>query len=235
MDKATFERLVNSPRHISENEAVQLEDLAKAFPYCQSAHALLARESHQKKSMFYPKKLRRASTYMVDRRVLYQLLHLSMDETNVRPIVQTQTEPEQLRTQKNISILEELEETLRETRKRLNMEPAVLDIAAIRSKTSPSESTKDIHLQKDTSWYRSESRLGEELYVDNTVATPLNLILDYLTSSHSSTSNEAVTPDFQSDVIDRFLENKYNFNSIVGNMLFIKRENFLHRMNVSIK
>jgi hypothetical protein len=209
MDKATFERLVSIPGTISENEAVLLEDLAQAFPYCQSAHVLLAQESHQKKSMLYPKKLRRASTYMLDRKVLHQLLHPSTAtiSTAEKPIlVQENTIPTPIGNEKNISILEELEETLRETRKRLHQSPFKSD-AIVSVKPKPAETTKDLFLQENIYNIRSESRLGEELNLhDELDHSDVDVFLDYLHQIQNFKPKSIQPQNLQLDVIEKFLE-----------------------------
>jgi len=75
MDKLTFEKLTSSPFDISSQDAGQLEGLLNSFPYCQIAYLLIAKESHDKNSMLYPQKLRKASTYSLNRKVLHRLIH----------------------------------------------------------------------------------------------------------------------------------------------------------------
>ena len=204
MDKATFERLVSIPGNISENEAVLLEELANAFPYCQSAYVLLAQESRQKKSMLYPQKLKRASTYMLDRKVLHHLLH-PISETSVVEreegfLLQETNNVTPIANEKNILILEELEETLRETRKRVNKSYLASNLIAT-EKPQSSEATKDLFLQENIDSIRSESRWGEELGHSN-----LNILLDYLQQNRHFKSKP--TQHLQLDVIEKFIENQ---------------------------
>ena len=48
--------------------------MAQAFPYCQTAHLLLAKAAHDQGSMLAGQRLRRAATYAADRQLLRQLL-----------------------------------------------------------------------------------------------------------------------------------------------------------------
>jgi predicted negative regulator of RcsB-dependent stress response len=66
--------ILNHVGSISEVEVRELEQLAAAFPYCQTAHLLLAKAAHDQGSMLASQRLRRAATYAVDRQLLRQLL-----------------------------------------------------------------------------------------------------------------------------------------------------------------
>ncbi|WP_345070262.1 hypothetical protein [Hymenobacter fastidiosus] len=59
---------------ISETEIRELEQLAAAFPYCQTAHVLLAKAAHDQGSMLASQRLRRAATYAADRELLRRLI-----------------------------------------------------------------------------------------------------------------------------------------------------------------
>lgn len=122
MDKGTFDKLIASPVDISSQEVSQLEDLLASFPYCQVAHLLVAKESHDKKSMLYPQKLRKASTYALDRRVLYNVINRKAYHEKVVIHTPTVSVPEKKTTyeslpksvnNQNSSFLRELEDNLK--------------------------------------------------------------------------------------------------------------------------
>lgn len=74
MTRASLLHIFNHVGSISEAEVRELEQLAAAFPYCQTAHLLLAKAAHDQGSMLASQRLRRAATYAVDRQLLRQLL-----------------------------------------------------------------------------------------------------------------------------------------------------------------
>lgn len=59
---------------ITDPEVSELEKLAESFPYCQTAHTLLAKALHDRGSLLAGPRLRRAATYAPDRRMLRRLL-----------------------------------------------------------------------------------------------------------------------------------------------------------------
>ncbi|MFD2785468.1 hypothetical protein [Hymenobacter rubripertinctus] len=74
MTRASLLHLLDHVTGISEAEIRELEQLAAAFPYCQTAHVLLAKAAHDRGSMLAGQRLRRAATYAADRELLRQLL-----------------------------------------------------------------------------------------------------------------------------------------------------------------
>ncbi|SET33066.1 hypothetical protein [Hymenobacter actinosclerus] len=83
MTRASLLRILDHVNGISDDEIRELEQLAAAFPYCQTAHVLLAKTAHDRGSMLAGQRLRRAATYATDRELLRQLL-----ERPVAPITE---------------------------------------------------------------------------------------------------------------------------------------------------
>jgi hypothetical protein len=78
MTRATLLQLLAHPTALTGADVRALEQLAEAFPYCQSAHLLLAKAAHDQGSMLAGQRLRRAATYAADRSRLRQLIELAM-------------------------------------------------------------------------------------------------------------------------------------------------------------
>ncbi len=76
MTRATLLQLLAHPTALTGADVRALEQLAEAFPYCQSAHLLLAKAAHDQGSMLAGQRLRRAATYAADRSLLRQLIEL---------------------------------------------------------------------------------------------------------------------------------------------------------------
>lgn len=74
MTRASLLHILDHVGAISEAEVRELEQLAAAFPYCQTAHLLLAKAAHDRGNMLASQHLRRAATYAADRQLLRQLL-----------------------------------------------------------------------------------------------------------------------------------------------------------------
>ena len=79
MTRASLLHILDHVGSISEAENQELVQLATAFPYCQTAHLLLAKAAHDKGSMLASQRLRRAATYAADR----QLLRLLIEQPDV--------------------------------------------------------------------------------------------------------------------------------------------------------
>ena len=76
MTRATLLQLLAHPTALTGADVRALEQLAEAFPYCQTAHLLLAKAAHDQGSMLAGQRLRRAATYAADRTQLRQLIEL---------------------------------------------------------------------------------------------------------------------------------------------------------------
>jgi hypothetical protein len=76
MTRSTLLHLLSHPAALTGADVHELEQLAQAFPYCQTAHLLLAKAAHDQGSMLAGQRLRRAATYAADRALLRQLIEL---------------------------------------------------------------------------------------------------------------------------------------------------------------
>lgn len=74
MTRASLLQLLARPTVLTGADVHALEQLAEAFPYCQTAHLLLAKAAHDQGSMLAGQRLRRAATYAADRTRLRQLI-----------------------------------------------------------------------------------------------------------------------------------------------------------------
>ena len=74
MTRATLLHVLDCPTAIGAAEVRELEQLAQAFPYCQTAHLLLAKAAHDQGTMLAGQRLRRAATYAADRTLLRRLI-----------------------------------------------------------------------------------------------------------------------------------------------------------------
>lgn len=74
MTTASLSGLLTRVRSLTDADVRELEKLADSYPYCQTAHLLLAKALHDRGSVLAGQKLRRAATGAPDRRALRRLL-----------------------------------------------------------------------------------------------------------------------------------------------------------------
>ncbi|WP_207430804.1 hypothetical protein [Sabulibacter ruber] len=103
MNKAAFLNIVRQVAPIQDQEVDDLEKLVVSFPYCQTAHVLLAKAAHDRGSMLSTQKLRRAAAHVSNRQLLKQLVYSSpyLEEP-------TSVEEEEPETTTNAPVLEEI-------------------------------------------------------------------------------------------------------------------------------
>ncbi len=77
MNKSAFLKLIQQVSNISDQQTEELEKVAATFPYCQTAHLLLAKSAYDKGSMLSTQRLRRASSYATDRQLLKRVIYTS--------------------------------------------------------------------------------------------------------------------------------------------------------------
>ncbi|MBO2007515.1 hypothetical protein [Hymenobacter negativus] len=87
MTRATLLHVLDRPTALGPAEVRELEQLAQAFPYCQTAHLLLAKAAHDQGTMLAGQRLRRAATYAADRTLLRRLIE------SVEPVAEPEPEP----------------------------------------------------------------------------------------------------------------------------------------------
>ncbi|MGV3538409.1 MAG: hypothetical protein ACO1OQ_01275 [Rufibacter sp.] len=75
MNKAAFLTIVRQVAPIQDQEVEDLEKLVVSFPYCQTAHVLLAKAAYDRGSMLSTQKLRRAAAHVSNRQLLKQLVY----------------------------------------------------------------------------------------------------------------------------------------------------------------
>ncbi len=91
MTRAALLHVLDHATAIVPAEVRELEQLAQAFPYCQTAHLLLAKAAHDQGTMLAGQRLRRAATYAADRELLRRLIEQVAPEAI--PAVEPGTRP----------------------------------------------------------------------------------------------------------------------------------------------
>ncbi|MFN6944755.1 MAG: hypothetical protein ACK4ND_07385 [Cytophagaceae bacterium] len=85
MNKQKFIELLQNPQGIEPSELKALEDLIKNFPYCQAAHILLSKGTHEHGGMLAEQKLKTASAYTSDRKNLKNIILNLKSPENSQP------------------------------------------------------------------------------------------------------------------------------------------------------
>ncbi|QMU28279.1 hypothetical protein [Adhaeribacter radiodurans] len=97
MNKSALLQMMNHVSALSDQDVEELEKLVKNFPYCQTAHLLIAKASLDKGSMLSNQKLRKAAAYATNRHLLKKLIYtsdaaVSLAAINEQEYTETQTE-----------------------------------------------------------------------------------------------------------------------------------------------
>ena len=87
MNKAAFLDILHHVSAISDQEVLELEKVVQSFPYCQTAHLLLAKAAYDKGSMLSNQKLRKAAVSAVNRQLLKKLIYTSSPAITLDPVV----------------------------------------------------------------------------------------------------------------------------------------------------
>lgn len=87
MNRQQFIDFIEHPASLNRENIPLLMDLAKQFPYCQTAQLLLAKCLHNQKNIHYNNQLKIAAAYAIDRKILY---HLIINDTaeNTKTIIE---------------------------------------------------------------------------------------------------------------------------------------------------
>lgn len=94
MNKSAFLRLIRNASSITSQEADELEELVVNFPYCQTAHLLIAKSAYDRGSMLSNQKLRKAASYATNRQVLKKLIYTTAADVSLKEVaVPEQEEP----------------------------------------------------------------------------------------------------------------------------------------------
>jgi hypothetical protein len=106
MNKSAFLKLIKQVANISDQQTEELEKVAATFPYCQTAHLLLAKSAYDKGSMLSTQRMRKASTYATDRQLLKRIIYTSIA---AEPVFEENiAEEEILEAQEETTLLTEL-------------------------------------------------------------------------------------------------------------------------------
>ncbi|WP_147275638.1 hypothetical protein [Adhaeribacter pallidiroseus] len=75
MNKSALLHMVRNVSALSEQNVEELEKLVQNFPYCQTAHLLIAKAAYDKGNMLSNQKLRKAAAYATNRQLLKKLIY----------------------------------------------------------------------------------------------------------------------------------------------------------------
>ncbi len=99
MNRQLFLQLLEHPDSVSEQENIALKKFTEDFPYCQTGQLLFVKHLHSQQSVHYPEQLKVAAAYVGDRKVLYNLIHITTPL-----LTSSQREEELVLTEEEISL-----------------------------------------------------------------------------------------------------------------------------------
>jgi tetratricopeptide (TPR) repeat protein len=103
MNKEQFLHTITHPNGIGAQDLEALEEVVENFPYCQLAHILIAKASHDQASMLAPQKLRKAAAYAINRDVLKKLV-LSSGQAVPQPSIAASAHTTELPSTEPVSV-----------------------------------------------------------------------------------------------------------------------------------
>ncbi|MFL5728742.1 MAG: hypothetical protein ACJ75J_04570 [Cytophagaceae bacterium] len=115
MNKQTFLAIVKDPTKIGAQDIAGLEELVSNFPFCQTAHLLIAKGARDYGSMHAEQKLKKAAAYSLNRRKLKEFIQRTADTLQSKVTV-SQVKPDVLPTVDQI-IVEQKTEAKQEKRR----------------------------------------------------------------------------------------------------------------------
>jgi tetratricopeptide (TPR) repeat protein len=86
VNKSAFLHLIRNASAISAQEADELEELVVNFPYCQTAHLLIAKAAYDRGSMLSNQKLRKAASYATNRQLLKKLIYTTAADVTLKEV-----------------------------------------------------------------------------------------------------------------------------------------------------
>ena len=78
MIKSKFSSVIKDPIQLNQVQISELDAVIDEFPYCQSAHLLLAKKLKGEDHMLFERQLNLTAAYVTSRTVLYNLIHGQM-------------------------------------------------------------------------------------------------------------------------------------------------------------
>ncbi|QNF35245.1 hypothetical protein HUW51_21920 [Adhaeribacter swui] len=89
MNKSALLHMIRNVSTLSDQDVEEMEKLVNNFPYCQTAHLLIAKASYDKGSMLSNQKLRKAAAYATNRQLLKKLIYTTDAAIPVTAIAET--------------------------------------------------------------------------------------------------------------------------------------------------
>ncbi|WP_018477827.1 tetratricopeptide repeat protein [Pontibacter roseus] len=174
MNKSAFIKLIQQVSNISDQQTEELEKVAEAFPYCQTAHLLLAKSAFDKGSMLSTQRLRRASSYATDRQLLKRVIYTS---PSPEPVFEEAEAPE--KADEQVALPESTP-----------VEEAIITADVPEAEAIPQEDLNEVYavgiaaeMQQDA----SENATAEEAQAEEMLDSELALLFTFNSISSSST------------------------------------------------
>ncbi|GAB3531593.1 hypothetical protein GCM10027443_14150 [Pontibacter brevis] len=207
MNKSAFLELIQQAANISDQQTEELEKMAATFPYCQTAHLLLAKSAYDKGSMLSTQRLRRASAYATNRQVLKRIIYTSPAFAPVfdEPVVEEQqaSAPETPVT---------VAESAEQQQEALTVQPVAGNV--VQSETLPEVAFEDEAVLED---YASEEAPAEEAYYEEEASGEAEVAAasqDDVYPVHASAEEEPATTPNAEEVIPFELAQLLTINSL---------------------
>ncbi|MBB6610304.1 hypothetical protein H7F15_04570 [Pontibacter sp. Tf4] len=186
MNRSAFLELIQKASGITDQQTAELEKVASAFPYCQTAHLLLAKSAYDKGSMLSTQRLRRAASYATDRQLLKRIIYTS-------PVTAPAFDETAVATQPTI---------VTETTAPLTTQPTIAEPETIESEAQPIVADTDETIVEQTQAIvgDAEETIVEESVEEQTIVAPADTIEETIVAEEEiETLAEEVYAGFETE------------------------------------
>src|SRR5688572_28127970 len=188
MNKASFLTLVRQASRISDQDVEELEKLVVNFPYCQTAHLLIAKAAYDKGSMLSNQKLKKAAIYAANRQLLKKLIHTSDATVALQPVEQT----EETSTKLPEEVRSRVAETVAKAAEKVEI-PTLAPVQEIPSEENETEAVVSVEnlveVTENDETAIAENIAESEIHVTTELETPVAENLEII-------SEEPAVPEF---------------------------------------
>ncbi|WP_324678732.1 hypothetical protein [Hymenobacter sp. GOD-10R] len=193
MTRASLLHVLDHLSEISDAKVRELEQLATTFPYCQTAHLLLAKAAHDRGSMLASQRLRRAATYATDRQLLRQLIEFTAP---IPALAAPQVDNTALPASEIVVLAASAEPTA--TTQALAPEPFAIDALAPAPEADFIEAAVELDSETEVAIDENTAVVTTALAVEEATSSgveePVNVLLE-TTSEELTTSAVAAPPE----------------------------------------
>ncbi|MCD4731123.1 MAG: hypothetical protein K8R74_11005, partial [Bacteroidales bacterium] len=215
MNRQQFIDYIKSPDKLNADSAIQLENLVKEYPYCQTADVLFTLNLYKENHFKFNDQLKLASAYACDRKVLKKLVNsvrtlsqpdssIALSQTKVKPQA-TETIP-QIEETNLIALIDLLKNEVNSIKNRTSKQLSSLEYSKL---NKLADKLEDMLQELD-----DPDSIKPKVQAVTTIMGEYNM--DHLKELPSVETNQLAN----NNLIDKFLENKPKIKPVSKSVFF---------------